>query len=486
MRYCVYFCLTILLDCQAGPNWKSLSAPAILPISVDYFPPQAKIDLNFRINQYSINVSDFEHRNFSSTKFLLLEMVRQRITQDFQVVPRSNVNASNYRKEWLSRQVVFDEKPDSPEDDQGDPLRMFLSMGHRLQVLSYVPSADTVHVTQYTEKASAEEQVYKYHYMSYSQETKSFVKNVQSFSKYASPYNWNKVDRILSGDSDRELREGMRVKRLMFILLPETLSGADSEEKYVAKFKRLLDYFGKLRPKEEVETPLNVRIVTSCDKSDDEDEDPYDSTPGIEGKSMVRFYVPLRKGRVDQFEYTELSMDATFNTAWSYRIIVNWLSASTTKIEAQIQSLQRRCTQYGLTLTAAPQLSVARNVFLNPFRAPALFSIRNRFKVPMLYAHLTAKDYIHDGVFLTEATPIVECIEGGGDFKFRRWGKLPNGRQFVHRSGTLFVRIVVDRQGWALIVVFANYRLVGKDSVVHAKCSSMLSELSGVIKSLDA
>eukprot|EP00977_Amphora_coffeiformis_P002947 scaffold568_cov160-Amphora_coffeaeformis.AAC.4 len=470
---------------HAGPNWKSLSAPAILPISVDYFPPQAKIDLNFRISQYSINVSDFEHRNFSSTKFLLMEMVRQRITQDFQVVPRSNVNASNYRKEWLSRQVVFDEMPDSPEEDQGDPLRMFLSMGHRLQVLSYVPSADTVHVTQYTEKASADEQIYKYHYMSYSQQTKSFVKNVQSFSKYASPYNWNKVDRILSGDSDRELREGMRVKRLMFILIPETLSSTDSEEKYVGKFKRLLDYFGKLRPKEEAETPLNVRIITSSYKSDDEDDDPFDSTPGIEGKSMVRFYVPLRKGRVDQFEYTELSMDATFNTAWSYRIIVNWLSASTTKIEAQIQSLQRRCTQYGLALTVAPQLSVARNVFLNPFRAPALFSIRDRFKVPMLYVRLTATDYVHDGVFPTEATNIAECIEGGSDFKFRRWGKLPHGRQFVHRSGTLFVRIVVDRQGWALIVAFANYRLVGKDSAVQAKCSSMLRDLGGMIKSLD-
>lgn len=71
---------------QAGPNWKSLSAPAILPISVDYFPPQTKIDLNFTISQYSINISDFEHHNFSSTKLLLLEMVRQRITQDFQLV----------------------------------------------------------------------------------------------------------------------------------------------------------------------------------------------------------------------------------------------------------------------------------------------------------------------------------------------------------------------------------------------------------------
>lgn len=121
--------------------------------------------MKFRTNQYSINVSDFENLNYSSTKFLLMEMVRQRITQDYQVVPRSNVNESNYRKEWLSRQAVFNERPSTTEeDDEGDQLRFFLSMGHRLQVLSYVPSADTVHVTQY--RTISDESSYKYHFMS--------------------------------------------------------------------------------------------------------------------------------------------------------------------------------------------------------------------------------------------------------------------------------------------------------------------------------
>ena len=358
-------------------------------------------------------------------------------------------------------------------------------MGHKLQVLSYVPSADTVHVTQYTEKTSANDSSCKYYYMTYSQETGTFVKNVQTFKMYSSPYVWNKVDRILSGDSDRELREGMRVKRLMFVLVPETFSRPDSEQKYVAKFKRLLDYFGKLRPKDEAETPLNIRIVTSSDKADNESEDPFDSTPGIEGKAMVRFYVPLRKGRVDQFEYTELSVDATFNTSWTYRIIVNWLSASTTKIEKEVQSLQRRCTQYGLTLTPVPQQTVAKSLLLNPFRGPAVFSIRDRFQVPMLYTMLAGKDYIHDGVFSTEATSIAECVQDGKDFKFRRHGKLPHGRQFVHRSGTLFVRVVVDRQGWGLIVAFANNRLLGRDNATFQQTScGLVRELREMIESL--
>lgn len=439
--------------------------------------------MNFRISQYSINVSDFENRNFSSTKFLLMEMVRQRITQDFQLVPRSNVDASNYRKEWLSRQVVFNERPSSNEEDNADPLRMFLSMGHRLQVLSYVPSADTVHVTQYTEKKSSEEVSYKYFYMSYCQETGSFVKVVQSFQKYSMPYIWNKVDRILSGDVDRELREGMRVKRNMFLIVPDKFQTLDGEEKYAAKFKRLLEYFDKLRPKDEADTAMDVRILTTADTSDKQSEDPDDSTPGIEGKAMVRFYLPLKKGRGDRFEFAELSMDATFKTTWSYRIIINWLAASTTKIDAQVQSLQRRCLQYGLTLIPAPQLSVARNVFLNSFRPPILYSIRDRFKVPTLYGQLIAKEYVHDGVFSTYATSIAECLEGGSDYKFRRWSKLPHGRQFLHRSGTLFVRVVVDRQGWALIVAFANYKTVVSGGL-ESKVAALVHELGEMIQGL--
>lgn len=162
----------------------------------------------------------------------------------------------------------------------------------------------------------------------------------------------------------------------------------------------------------------------------------------------------------------------------------SWLAASTTKIETQVQSLQRRCTQYGLTLIAAPQLSVSRSVFLNPFRTPLLFSVRDRFKVPTLYTTLAAKDYIHDGVFPTEASTIAECIEDGSDFKFRRYGKLPHARQFLHRSGTLFVRIVVDRQGWALIVVFANSRHIARDKSLHQNCCSVLRELRDLVESL--
>jgi hypothetical protein len=63
---------------HAGPNWKSLSSPAILPLSVDYFPPQQEIDHKYTFSVSNVTLSEFEKTHYSSNKDLLMEMVRQR------------------------------------------------------------------------------------------------------------------------------------------------------------------------------------------------------------------------------------------------------------------------------------------------------------------------------------------------------------------------------------------------------------------------
>jgi hypothetical protein len=63
---------------HAGPNWKSLSSPAILPLSVDYFPPQQEIDHSYTFSISNVTLSEFEKTHYSSNKDLLMEMVRQR------------------------------------------------------------------------------------------------------------------------------------------------------------------------------------------------------------------------------------------------------------------------------------------------------------------------------------------------------------------------------------------------------------------------
>ena len=77
---------------HAGPNWKSLTSPAILPNSVDYFPSRQEIDQFFQFNIYNVTLSDFENTPYSTHADLLMEMVRQRISQDYQLVPPSCVD----------------------------------------------------------------------------------------------------------------------------------------------------------------------------------------------------------------------------------------------------------------------------------------------------------------------------------------------------------------------------------------------------------
>lgn len=473
---------------HSGPNWKSLTAPAALPVVIDYFPRQEEIDRSFMVSMYNITLSEFDHKNYTSNMDLLLEMVRQRLIQDFQLVSEDYIRANNYRREMLNDGLVQRGRIVSRVNSTG-MIRHFLSMGHRLQVLTYDPSAtDIIEVTRYTAKHAQKNLIFKYHYLSYCQETKSYSRISQTFEKYGEEYNWNKVDRLISGGDDKEMREGMRFKRIMFGIIPENFHGnAKAEEAYVTKFRRLLEYFEKLRPKDESTSPLDIKFITSKERATAKNVERIESTPGLARNSMHRFYVQLRKGQRDNLEWIEIAVDSTFDTSWSYRIMFSWLVASAGKVDTQIQLLQRRCTQYGLNLIPTPQITVSKNVYLNPFKAPAILTIRNKEHCRKLDRALTKIDFLHDGVFATDVKTVLDCMEGGHDFHFeRRWGIPVPGRNFVHRSGTLFVRILTDRNGLCVLVVLGNYRymMTTKDDTIVDAYEKAYKALADCVASL--
>jgi hypothetical protein len=308
----------------------------------------------------------------------------------------------------------------------------------------------------------------------------------QTFKKYADQYNWNKVDRIICGDEDRTLREGMRFRRLMFGLIPPKFSTLESEQEYIAKFRRLADYICKLTDSDK-ET-FDAKITSSADPR----PNLYEATAVTGFESMLRSTVQLRKGKQDHpFEWIELATDTEFSTSKSYRILIHWLAASSSKVETQVQLLHRRCTQYGLSLTVFPQTSISRDTLLNPvsvsvshpllinhrrplklcvaqFKAPPTLCIRDEEKVKILYSALLELDFVNDGVFYTQMRPVLECIDHGDEFDFGR--RLSTAaRQFVHRSGTLFIRLLRDRRGWVIIIVIPNGAHIKKDEEPRQK-----------------
>ena len=137
-----------------------------------------------------------------------------------------------------------------------------------------------------------------------------------------------------------------------------------------------------------------------------------------------------------------------------------------------------------MKLVPFPQLSVSKDVFLNPFKAHVTFKIESKEGVDRLEAALDGLDYLHDGVFYTDAQAIKDCIPS--DYEFgRRWSRTIAGRQFVHRSGTLFVRILTEVKGRALVVVFNNYNYLSREENAKRICQEVFTSLSACVTSLN-
>jgi hypothetical protein len=84
---------------HAGPIWNSLTSPAILPITIDHFPtPQELTDVStFQFSFYQVTLGGIEKNFYEKHADLLKEMVRQRVTQDFQIVTKAAISKSEKR-----------------------------------------------------------------------------------------------------------------------------------------------------------------------------------------------------------------------------------------------------------------------------------------------------------------------------------------------------------------------------------------------------
>ena len=188
---------------------------------------------------------------------------------------------------------------------------------------------------------------------------------MQQFQEFSNEYRWNQVDYLIGGIEEKKRSAEMKFRQLMFALIPERHADKTEELSYIDKFRKLLDYLNKLRENDDTEDGLAVQIVSS----DDSRLDPKEQVSKVRREAadtMERVKVQLRKGKRDPYEWLDIAVEPKFDTRRSYRIMIHWLVASSNKVETQVQSIIRRCTQYGLKLVSIPQLSISPNLFLNP------------------------------------------------------------------------------------------------------------------------
>ena len=159
-----------------------------------------------------------------------------------------------------------------------------------------------------------------------------------------------------------QLFEGSRFRRIMFRIIPDNNIAVPScEADYVKKFQRFLEYIGKQLLKDLDPEQMAIKVVTSANRKQADAQQSWNV-----GSNQRHFRVPLKKGSTEKYQWMEMVMDSTFDTGRTYKIMLHWLVASAIKVEAQVQLLQRRCTQYGLRLVSFPHDSISSDVQLHP------------------------------------------------------------------------------------------------------------------------
>jgi hypothetical protein len=116
---------------------------------------------------------------------------------------------------------------------------------------------------------------------------------------------------------------------------------------------------------------------------------------------------------------------------------------------------------------------------------PTLICIRNKEKVGLLHETLKKKDFVDDGIQYTNAN-ILECIDNSEEYYFPKYrsGKIKDipARQFVHRSGALFMRSIQDSQGWVILAGIENYRHANTENGFREIAGQIIREVTQLVK----
>jgi hypothetical protein len=195
-------------------KWRSLCFPALLPLTSDYIPGPKELKAHYTESFYSVMLPERDENNgivFRDYRELVMEMVAQRFSQDFQ--------------------LVTTEDADGGAADQANATVFRLSMGHRIHEIVYNEETQTIDVKRYLQKVTSRSDVdiMEYRYALWSPVTDGFLSVSQEFRKYPQvEYQWNHLDQLICGYTG-DMSEGTRYKRLLYCLIPPQLNGLSPE-----------------------------------------------------------------------------------------------------------------------------------------------------------------------------------------------------------------------------------------------------------------
>ncbi|XP_057627385.1 GATOR complex protein DEPDC5 isoform X7 [Chionomys nivalis] len=214
--------------CTVGVDWKSLTTPACLPLTTDYFPDRQGLQNDYTEGCYDLlPEADMDRRDEEGVQMtaqqVFEEFICQRLMQGYQIIvqPKAQKPSSTTVPPPLSSSPLYSRglvSRNRPEEEG----QYWLSMGRTFHKVTLKDKMITV--TRYLPKYPYESAQIHYTYsLCPSHSDSEFVSCwVEFCHERLEEYKWNYLDQYIcsAGSEDFSLIESLKFWRTRFLLLP--------------------------------------------------------------------------------------------------------------------------------------------------------------------------------------------------------------------------------------------------------------------------
>ncbi|XP_038649235.1 GATOR complex protein DEPDC5 isoform X2 [Scyliorhinus canicula] len=242
--------------CTVGVDWKSLTTPACLPLTTDYFPDRQSLQNDYTEGCYDLlPETDIDRRDedgpVMTAQQVFEEFICQRLMQGYQIIVLTKNKLSNAAASApLSSSPLYTRGLVSRNKLEEEETAYWLSMGRTFHKVCLKDKIITV--TRYLPKYPYESAQIQYSYSLCSPHSSTeFVSCWVEFShERLEEYKWNYLDQYIcsSGSEDFSLIESLKFWRTRFLLLPACVTAT----KRIMEGETRCDVYGeKLRSDQE-------------------------------------------------------------------------------------------------------------------------------------------------------------------------------------------------------------------------------------------
>ncbi|XP_051887990.1 GATOR complex protein DEPDC5 isoform X3 [Pristis pectinata] len=242
--------------CTVGVDWKSLTTPACLPLTTDYFPDRQSLQNDYTEGCYDLLPETAVDRReedgpITSAQQVFEEFICQRLMQGYQIIVQpKNKLASTAAPAPLSSSPLYTRGLVSRNKLEEEEISYWLSMGRTFHKVCLKDKMITV--TRYLPKYPYESAQIQYIYsLCPPHSSTEFVSCWVEFShERLEEYKWNYLDQYIcsSGSEDFSLIESLKFWRTRFLLLPACVTAT----KRIMEGESHCDVYGeKLRSDQE-------------------------------------------------------------------------------------------------------------------------------------------------------------------------------------------------------------------------------------------